>query len=1284
MDTAPPLQPLPGPGPNEEQVEHILDEVGHDRVVRPATAAHHRQRNFPERLLASQACLPIRQPELDNIRQKSACDESVLSDTRRRKASNATSVSAASAATTGDATEYQDRDAAIAQLLAQQADIRSQLSALLTARHGFDHAQELRMLQHKCRVLEGLIHQQGLTSRIPILSDAEEARALQYRCECLEAACWQDCKLILYPPVPYYSQACADRVPLLLVAIDPIAVLRQSSGDGPDGFAHWLERHIGQHDSIIRDVGPSVPLRHEPEASTATSPTQPGSSALPLYRCWNERCVHYVYGFTNQLDRDAHMSTHSVSSSQRDSGLSVPATPSLKAQKSRSTLISSSAGTVGPVAPVTLPRLTVPTNPPALSLQTQSRHRRGSSVGFSRPSGRHFTSRRDSVDSENEPLLPPLKRSRVGHSRLESIGELQLLRDNDPCLRCKVSHKACDSNHLCSFCLEHPATGQEEHWKVLGCYRGPIASFVDIFIPAPVSPRQARTPITPLAYRRNVNDYLQRIYDFPDNTMHVVRDVLDFKDSFWWSGQLDQRPNSVLSASQATRDAPYPAPPILVALASSRNCQDTCYDLLELLNITGFLSSSRTTEEATYPVLYRAKLLLREVAFYDVTLPDPAIRIEQSKSRRTPPEEIDSDEHLRLVQDCLSRYLQVFEATISLKSSLPVREWLAAFYSLCIFSVVRTLLVDMAISSAQMPVLRQADGSSMESDARTMHSAYKAMVEFFSASGPSPLDSLKADVSAEELSFLDAASQVTKRDTWTANNIISSSDFLMSLGDSSPGELVFNGFIRQRRSGEVSRRLPAQLSSTTRPGGEAGRSDDSFPFTETPWSTNVEPHAGGSSKSQQPQLSRSRRHTLGEAPAYLQGPQHPSSSPQSPSRFKAYPRVPLRRVYCTKCGEYPEGFRGEHELRRHTEAKHAALVKRWVCKEPESQASTAPQPVIALSKCKACLTQKHYGAYYNAAAHLRRAHFNPHRGGKASGDWPPMSVLKDWMQEVRQAVDIPQGDASSSGGEDQEPKASRSDFYGPGGTSMLDMSSVSMPSSSGQQMVSPATEGPWSAAQESPTYRSAAGGDNRNRCPHPDCGRIFKDLASHMLTHQEERPEKCPIESCEYHTKGFARKYDKNRHALTHYKGIMVCPFCPGAGTAFEKTFNRADVFKRHLTSVHNVEQTPSNSRKLFVGEMHSLHSGAGSGARVQQGAGAECSICHVRFSTAQDFYEHLDDCVLSVIVPQGRGQGQPSRSAPTPQHMPSMQQNQPISFPAASGNHGRHTRDDSCGGAGS
>ncbi|KAF2501273.1 zinc finger-containing protein [Lophium mytilinum] len=149
-------------------------------------------------------------------------------------------------------------------------------------------------------------------------------------------------------------------------------------------------------------------------------------------------------------------------------------------------------------------------------------------------------------------------------------------------------------------------------------------------------------------------------------------------------------------------------------------------------------------------------------------------------------------------------------------------------------------------------------------------------------------------------------------------------------------------------------------------------------------------------------------------------------------------------------------------------------------------------------------------------------------------------------------------------------------------------------------------------------------------CPIPECGRVFKDLKAHMLTHQNERPEKCPIGTCEYHLKGFARKYDKNRHTLTHYKGTMVCGFCPGSGSAAEKSFNRADVFKRHLTSVHGVEQAPPNSRKRSP-------SGKKAYTATQENLRGTCSTCSVTFNNAQDFYEHLDDCVLRVLAhPRG------------------------------------------------
>lgn len=166
-------------------------------------------------------------------------------------------------------------------------------------------------------------------------------------------------------------------------------------------------------------------------------------------------------------------------------------------------------------------------------------------------------------------------------------------------------------------------------------------------------------------------------------------------------------------------------------------------------------------------------------------------------------------------------------------------------------------------------------------------------------------------------------------------------------------------------------------------------------------------------------------------------------------------------------------------------------------------------------------------------------------------------------------------------------------------------------------------------SQQSPALSSVDGDDEvkeKGRCPHPDCGRVFKDLKAHMLTHQSERPEKCPIINCEYHIKGFARKYDKNRHTLTHYKGTMVCGFCPGSGSPAEKSFNRADVFKRHLTSVHGVEQTPPNCRK------RSPTSSTKKGTNYGSDATGKCSTCSATFSNAQDFYEHLDDCVLRVV----------------------------------------------------
>lgn len=126
-----------------------------------------------------------------------------------------------------------------------------------------------------------------------------------------------------------------------------------------------------------------------------------------------------------------------------------------------------------------------------------------------------------------------------------------------------------------------------------------------------------------------------------------------------------------------------------------------------------------------------------------------------------------------------------------------------------------------------------------------------------------------------------------------------------------------------------------------------------------------------------------------------------------------YVRPQHPKLYCNMCSEFPSGFRGEHELRRHWDRAHAECRKVWICTEPTTK--TDWWPAKPLNICKQCKQQKQYNVYYNAAAHLRRAHFCPRkrgrkargeeresRAGKAGGDWPPIDWLKanGWLKEI--------------------------------------------------------------------------------------------------------------------------------------------------------------------------------------------------------------------------------------------------------------------------------------------
>ncbi|KAG9189607.1 hypothetical protein G6011_06475 [Alternaria panax] len=144
------------------------------------------------------------------------------------------------------------------------------------------------------------------------------------------------------------------------------------------------------------------------------------------------------------------------------------------------------------------------------------------------------------------------------------------------------------------------------------------------------------------------------------------------------------------------------------------------------------------------------------------------------------------------------------------------------------------------------------------------------------------------------------------------------------------------------------------------------------------------------------------------------------TTPNTSPTFEAGSKPPSRRVLrlkCPLCSDYPDGFRSEHELRRHTNRVHKKARKVWVTID------TSPDKSF-LANCKACQTGKRYNECYNAASHLRRMHFHPHkrgerkmtaaearRGGKPGDLDPPMEILKaNWLREVDEII-----------GEDNEP-----------------------------------------------------------------------------------------------------------------------------------------------------------------------------------------------------------------------------------------------------------------------
>ena len=117
------------------------------------------------------------------------------------------------------------------------------------------------------------------------------------------------------------------------------------------------------------------------------------------------------------------------------------------------------------------------------------------------------------------------------------------------------------------------------------------------------------------------------------------------------------------------------------------------------------------------------------------------------------------------------------------------------------------------------------------------------------------------------------------------------------------------------------------------------------------------------------------------------------------------------KIVCLKCDQNPDGYRSEHELRRHMERAHVLVQNKWQCVDISPGGDF-------LANCKACKNGKLYDAYYNAAAHLRRVHFYPKTGSRKGPCSPygisgksesiPMETCKMWMREVEVENDMNQ------------------------------------------------------------------------------------------------------------------------------------------------------------------------------------------------------------------------------------------------------------------------------------
>ncbi|EPE32479.1 Zn2/Cys6 DNA-binding protein [Glarea lozoyensis ATCC 20868] len=364
-----------------------------------------------------------------------------------------------------------------------------------------------------------------------------------------------------------------------------------------------------------------------------------------------------------------------------------------------------------------------------------------------------------------------------------------------PCLRCRVLKKKCDSNPVCSHCPSKGFDYENDHWKVLGCVRGSLKE-----IAGSICLDFSRAPSRVLKCQSG--ELLKIDFTFAKSgvslgkkkrivkLMHSRKDFMDLCDSSWSDlatrrslsrhATIEQAsPEDVFSPHSLSMSEEYEAPWALIQAVSmdSRYVLPTEYNPFALLR---FGNAYLKDGPASWDLFSKSKSILRQsveiyllerlcvhIASGDLTGPPPFDPSKLPISNSLIMVDIKTD-----IED----FLTAFERACAGRSRLTGQQQLACLYSLLVFSIVKSLLIDAYSLRKAADLINPWDVT----HALSITSAFKSMVSIFCWS--SKTDAILSN----------------NLDKWPERGFKTTRDFLMALGSLIlPGD-NYNGFFRQK------------------------------------------------------------------------------------------------------------------------------------------------------------------------------------------------------------------------------------------------------------------------------------------------------------------------------------------------------------------------------------------------------------------------------------------------------------------------------------------------------